>query len=122
MREYSQVEMTIRARRAVLQAVRQIDRWVNNTDDSTEEQFMDRRGLSEVWELYTYQVRQSPAFQRGGRLNQADGDNFALYYNDQDFKIKQTLLHQIIDHVLFSEDEFAQMIEMDKLKRRLGKK
>ena len=119
MREYSQVEMTIRARRAILQAIRQIDRWVNNTDESTEQQFMERRDLSAVWELYTYQVRQAPAFRYGGKLNPTDGDNFALYFNEQDFRVKQTLIEQVVSGVLVSEAEFERIA--DEHRRQLGR-
>jgi len=105
MREVSQLQMTIRARRAVLDAVRQIDRWVNNSSVETEDRLLQRRGLSSYVDLYTQAVNDSRAFRPGGSLGH-EGDNFAVYFNDDDRLIKQAIVDAVIAHLLVSEEEF----------------
>lgn len=106
MREVSQVEMTIRARKALLQAIRQIDRWVNNSDADTEKLLMERRHLKSYVDLYTYAVRQSRAFLPGGSLGHGDGDNFAVYHDDDDRQVKQSIVEAVLSEILISEEKF----------------
>lgn len=110
MREISQVQMTVRARKALLQALRQIDRWVNATDPDTEEQLLKRRKLSSVSELYTQSLRECGQFRWGGQMA-SEGDNFTVYYNEDDFMAKQTLIELVTTGILMSEQEFEETMD-----------
>ncbi|MGD9619816.1 MAG: multiprotein-bridging factor 1 family protein [Mycolicibacterium sp.] len=110
MREMSQVQMTVRARKALLQALRQIDRWVNATDPDTEEQLLKRRKLSSFTELYTQSLRECGEFRWGGQMG-SEGDNFTVYYGPDDFKVKQTLIELVTAGILMSEKEFEEAME-----------
>ncbi|WP_421876788.1 helix-turn-helix domain-containing protein [Mycolicibacterium wolinskyi] len=110
MREFSEVDMTIRARKALLDALRHIDRWVNNTDEETEDRLIKKRGLTNHVDLYTQRIREVPAFQPGGRLGHIEGDNFAIYYNDEDRAVKQAIVDAVTNGLLLSEDEFDELV------------
>ena len=68
MREWAEVQLVVRARKALLDALRHYDRWANNTDLETEDRLVEDRGLSNIGELYTYMLRRTGAFKRGGSL------------------------------------------------------
>lgn len=119
MRERSEIELVIRARKALLDAIRHIDQWANNTDPETEKELVKKRKLADVAELYVSRLRQAPAFQRGGRLGPVEGDNFAIYYNDEDFRVKQSIAEIVIDGILMSEEEFEEIAAMNR--RKLGR-
>lgn len=102
-REFSLIAAVLRARKALLDAVRSIDRWVNNTDPETERRLIQKRGLSGVVDLYTSTLKQSPAFKAGGQLG-SDGVNWTEYYNDDDRVIKQAIVDAVTDHLLVDEE------------------
>lgn len=116
MREFSEIEMVIKARKALLDAIRQIDRWGNNTDPDTEKALIAKRGLANVVDLYVGRLREASAFQLGNDLGHNHGDNYAVFYNDLDREIKQTIVDSVIGNVLVSE-EFID----DYNRKRLGR-
>jgi transcriptional regulator with XRE-family HTH domain len=105
--ELLELEMVIRARKALLDAIRQIDRWVNSTDADTEDRLIAKRRLTNYVELYTQKIRDNPAFKLGRNLGQGEGDNFAVYYNDDDRAVKQAIVDAVTNHVLIHEDEIT---------------
>jgi transcriptional regulator with XRE-family HTH domain len=107
MREMSEVEMAMRARKALLDALRHVDRWVNNTDTDTEDSLIEKRGLKHYVDLYTYRIREVPAFKLGRLLGPVEGDNFAVYYNEDDRAVKQAVIDAVTNHILIHEDEIT---------------
>lgn len=105
MREFAQVQMMVDARKALLVALRHIDRWVNHTDPDTEDRLIERRSLKNHVDLYTYRFSQSPAFMRNGKLLPDNAANFAVYVNGQDRRVKQAIVDAVINGILISEDE-----------------
>lgn len=116
MREFSEIELTIRARKALLDAIRHIDRWVNSTDPQTEEAIIKRRGLANQVDLYIKRLREHSAFQLGNSLGDNRGDNFAVYFSEVDQAIKQTIVESVVGNVLV-DDEFID----DYNRKRLGR-
>ena len=103
--EASQVQMTIRARKALLDALRHLDRWVSNTDGHTEDRVMQIGKFSNEVEIYTDAVRRSPALSRGGSLGSGDGDNFEVYHTGEDRLMKQAIVDGVIGGILLSAKE-----------------
>ncbi|NOP97916.1 helix-turn-helix domain-containing protein [Mycolicibacterium fortuitum] len=116
LREESEYKLMVRARKSLLDAVRYIDRWVNNTDVETEESLVKKRELADVVSLYTYVFGAANPFGRGrtfgrfGNLGRSDGDNYAIYYNDTDRAVKQAIVDAVVNGILVSEDEFVEHI------------
>lgn len=102
-REFSLIAAAIRARKALLDAVRSIDRWVNNTDPETEQRLIQKRGLTDVVDLYTSTLKRSPAFKSGGGLG-SEGANWAQYYSDEDRAVKQAIVDAVTNHLLVDEE------------------
>jgi transcriptional regulator with XRE-family HTH domain len=108
LREHSGFKLMVRARKSLLDAVRHIDRWANNTDLETEEALAAKRGLPDIAALYTDTFSKAPAFRRFGRLG-AEGDNFAVYYNNgTDEAVKRAIVDAVTNGILVSEAEFEE--------------
>lgn len=123
VREWSEVQLAIQARKALLDALRHFDRWANNTDDETEQRLISKRGLNSISDLYTDRLRKAPAFKRGGRLGMfpgdGDGDNYTVSVSEFEHKIKQETLDLITSHILLTDDEFQELL--DEFRSRLGR-
>jgi transcriptional regulator with XRE-family HTH domain len=109
MDESALVASMIQARKALLNAIRQVDRIANRTDPDTEQLLIEKRGLADVADLYTWLMGMSSAFKWGGSLGFAEGDNFTEYHNEADRKIKQRIVDAVTDSILISEDELAEV-------------
>ena len=106
MDENGLVASAAQARRALLDAIREVDRIANRTEPETEERIIAARGLSGITDLYTLRLRESPAFKRFGRLMPQGGeDNYAVYTNDDDRSIKQAVVNAVTNEILVSEDD-----------------
>jgi len=119
--EWNELQLAIRARKALLDALRHYDRWANNTDPETEQGLVERRGLKDISELYTQHLSQSRVFQWGERLGHlpGDGDNYAVSYNEIDHAIKAKTVELITNAIIVTEDEFTEII--DRSRKRTGK-
>lgn len=110
MGEWSLVAAAQQARKSLLDAIRQVDRFVNQIAPDTEKRLIEKRGLSGIVDLYTKLLRENPAFQRGNRLEHVEGDNFAVYYTDDDRAVKQAIVEAVTNHILISEDDFEKAL------------
>ncbi|WP_016890530.1 helix-turn-helix domain-containing protein [Mycobacteroides abscessus] len=109
MDEWALRQIVIKARRGLLDAIRFTDRMANRTDLETEEGLVEKRGLPDIAALYTDILDRTTALKRGGHMG-VDGDNFALYYNDDpDLKVKERIVEVVTRGILISERELDEI-------------
>lgn len=108
MDEWALHQIVLKARKGLLDAIRFTDRMANRTDLETEQALVEKRGLPDIAALYTDILYRTSALKHGGRMG-VDGDNFALYYNDSDLKVKERIVDVVTRGILISERELDEM-------------